>query len=340
MRTEGPPNAVMERRELGTSGLVVSAVGLGCMGMSQSYGPPDAEEAAQTIQRALDLGVTLIDTADAYGKGDNERLVGRAIAGRRREVVVATKFGLVPGASGTATNVDARPERVRGCCEASLKRLGIDAIDLYYLHRVDPSVPIEETVGAMAELVREGKVRFLGLSEAGPENIRRAHATHPIAALQSEYSLWTREPEVRVLPVCRELGIGFVPFSPLGRGFFAGAVRDAAAIPAGDVRRSLPRFQSGNIERNLTVLERFEAVARVKGCTPPQLALAWVLARGRDIVPIPGTKRRRYIEDNAAAAALPLSAAEVSEVETLFPIGNAAGTRYPAESMKLLDGNP
>ncbi len=330
---------MMQTRELGRSGLKVGAIGLGCMGMSQSYGPPDAEEAVQTIQRALDLGVTLIDTADAYGKGDNERLVGRAIRERREQVILASKFGIVPGASGPATNVDARPERVRGCCEASLERLGIDAIDLYYLHRVDPNVPIEETVGAMAELVHQGKVRFLGLSEAGPENIRRAHATHPIAALQSEYSLWTREPEGRVLPVCRELGIGFVPFSPLGRGFFAGAVRDAAAIPAGDVRRSLPRFQSGNIERNLTVLERFEAVARVKGCTPPQLALAWVLGRGRDIVPIPGTKRRRYLEDNAAAAAVSLSAAEVSELEALFPIGSAAGTRYPAESMKLLDGN-
>jgi aryl-alcohol dehydrogenase-like predicted oxidoreductase len=330
----------MQTRELGRSGLKVGAIGLGCMGMSQSYGPPDDEESVRTIQRALDLGVTLIDTADAYGKGANERLVGRATGGRRRDVVVATKFGLVPNASGPATNVDARPERVRGCCEASLDRLGIDVIDLYYLHRVDPNVPIEETVGAMAELVREGKVRFLGLSEAGPDNIRRAHATHPIAALQSEYSLWTREPEARVLPVCRELGIGFVPFSPLGRGFFAGAVKDAAAIPAGDVRRGLPRFQSGNIERNLTVLERFEGLARATGRTPPQLALAWVLAKGQEIVPIPGTKRRRYVEDNAAAAAQPLSAAEVADLDALFPIGSAAGTRYPAESMKLLDGNP
>jgi len=309
------------------------------MGMSQSYGPPDDEESARTIQRALDLGVTLIDTADAYGKGGNERLVGRAIAGRRRDVVLATKFGIVPNASGPATDVDARPERVRGCCEASLERLGIDVIDLYYLHRVDPNVPIEDTVGAMAELVKAGKVRFLGLSEAGPDNIRRAHATHPIAALQSEYSLWTREPEDRVLPVCRELGIGFVPFSPLGRGFFAGAVRDAAAIPAGDVRRGLPRFQSGNIECNVTVLERFEGLARAKECTPPQLALAWVLAKGRDIVPIPGTKRRRYVEDNVAAGALTLSAADVSDLDALFPIGTVAGTRYPAESMKLLDGN-
>src|SRR5712691_2745602 len=330
----------MRLRGVRTSRLRVSAIGLGCMGMSQSYGKGDDDESIRTIHRALDLGVTLIDTADAYAKGANERLVGEAIRGRRREVVLASKFGLIPGPSGPATEVDGRPERVRPSCEASLTRLGVDVIDLYYLHRVDPKIAIEETVGAMAELVREGKVRFLGLSEAGPESIRRAHATHPIAALQSEYSLWTREPEVRVLPVCRELGIGFVPFSPLGRGFFAGAVRDAAAIPAGDVRRSLPRFQSGNIERNLTVLERFEAVARVKGCTPPQLALAWVLARGRDIVPIPGTKRRRYIEDNAAAAALPLSASDVSDLDALFPVGSAAGTRYPAESMKLLDGNP
>ena len=310
------------------------------MGMSQSYGPPDDDESIRTIHGALDLGVTLIDTAEAYGKGSNEQLVGRAIGDRRAGVVLATKFGLVPSASGPATNVDARPERVQACCEASLQRLGIDVIDLYYLHRVDPHVPIEETVGAMADLVRDGKVRFLGLSEAGPDNIRRAHATHPIAALQSEYSLWTREPEARVLPVCRELGIGFVPFSPLGRGFFAGAVRDAAGIPAGDVRRGLPRFQGGNLEQNLAVLERFDEMARAKGCTPPQLALAWVLARAGDLVPIPGTKRRRYVEENAAAAELTLSPVELSDLDALFPVGAAAGTRYPAESMKLLDGNP
>ena len=310
------------------------------MGMSQSYGPPDDDESIRTIHGALDLGVTLIDTAEAYGKGSNEQLVGRAIGDRRAGVVLATKFGLVPSASGPATNVDARPERVRACCEASLQRLGIDVIDLYYLHRVDPHVPIEETVGAMADLVRDGKVRFLGLSEAGPDNIRRAHATHPIAALQSEYSLWTREPEARVLPVCRELGIGFVPFSPLGHGFFAGAVRDAAGIPAGDVRRGLPRFQGGNLEQNLAVLERFDEMARAKGCTPPQLALAWVLARAGDLVPIPGTKRRRYVEENAAAAELTLSPVELSDLDALFPVGAAAGTRYPAESMKLLDGNP
>ena len=327
----------MQTRELGRSGLKVGAIGLGCMGMSQSYGPPDDDESVRTIHAALDLGVTLIDTADAYGKGDNERLVGRAIRDRRAAVVLATKFGLVPSASGPATAVDARPERVRACLEASLERLGIDVIDLYYLHRVDSNVPIEETVGAMAGLVREGKVRFLGLSEAGPDNIRRAHATHSIAALQSEYSLWTREPETRVLPVCRELGIGFVPFSPLGRGFFAGAVREAAAIAAGDVRRGLPRFQGANLERNLTALDRFNGLARTKGCTPPQLALAWVLSNGADIVPIPGTKQRRYLEDNVRAASLPITSEEAAALDRLFPIGSAAGDRYPPESMKLLD---
>ena len=328
---------MMQTRELGRSGLKVGAIGLGCMGMSQSYGPPDDDESVRTIHAALDLGVTLIDTADAYGKGGNERLVGRAIRDRRAAVVLATKFGLVPSASGPATAVDARPERVRACLEASLERLGIDVIDLYYLHRVDSNVPIEETVGAMAGLVREGKVRFLGLSEAGPDNIRRAHATHSIAALQSEYSLWTREPETRVLPVCRELGIGFVPFSPLGRGFFAGAVREAAAIAAGDVRRGLPRFQGANLERNLTALDRFNGLARTKGCSPPQLALAWVLSKGADIVPIPGTKQRRYLEHNVRAASLPITSDEAAALDRLFPVGSAAGDRYPPESMKLLD---
>ena len=330
---------MMQTRELGRNGLKVGAIGLGCMGMSQSYGPPDDDESVRTIHRALALGVTMLDTADAYDRGGNERLVGRAIRGRRQNVVVATKFGLVTNASGPATDVDARPERVRACCDASLERLGIDTIDLYYLHRIDPSVPIEETVGAMAALVREGKVRFLGLSEAGPENIRRAHATHPLTAVQSEYSLWTREPETRSLPVCGELGIGFVPFSPLGRGFFAGAVRDAAAIGAGDVRRGLPRFQAGNLERNLPALERFEALARAKGWTAPQLALAWVLAKGGDLVPIPGTKRQHYLEENVAAASLSISAADLADLDALFPIGSATGTRYPAESMKLMDGN-
>ena len=322
---------------MGTSGLRVSAIGLGCMGMSQSYGTGDDDESIRTIHRALDLGVTLIDTADAYAKGANERLVGRAIGDRRRDVVLASKFGLIPGPSGPATEVDGRPERARPSCEASLTRLGVDVIDLYYLHRVDPKVPIEETVGAMAELVREGKVRFLGLSEAGPESIRRAHATHPIAALQSEYSLWTREPENAVLPVCRELGIGFIPFSPLGRGFLTGAVKEVDTLEQNDVRRRLPRFQAENLQRNIALVQPLEEMARSKGCSPPQLALAWLLAKGGDIIPIPGTKRRRYLEENVAATEMALTSADVAALDLAFPIGAAAGTRYPPESMRLLE---
>jgi aryl-alcohol dehydrogenase-like predicted oxidoreductase len=328
----------MQQRELGTSGLKVSAIGLGCMGMSQSYGTPDEEESQRTIHHALDLGITLIDTADAYGQGANELLVGRAIRDRRQQVVLASKFGLLPNpGGGTAVEVDARPARVRSCCEASLARLGIETIDLYYLHRVDPNVPIEDTVGAMAHLVREGMVRFLGLSEAGPQSLRRAHATHSIAALQSEYSLWTREPERTVVPVCRELGIGFVPFSPLGRGFLTGAVRNTATLETSDVRRKLPRFQPENLEKNLALLQPVEQMARTKGCTPAQIALAWVLAKGRDIVPIPGTKRRPYLEQNVAAADLALTAQEVAALDEALPIGTAAGTRYGAESMRLLE---
>lgn len=328
----------MKVRQLGTSGLTVSAIGLGCMGMSQSYGTPDDDESIRTIHRALDLGVTLIDTADAYGKGANERLVGQAIRARRHEVVLATKFGLVPPpGGGPATHVDARPERVRGCCEASLQRLGVDAIDLYYLHRIDPAVPVEDTVGAMSDLVRAGKVRFLGLSEAGPQLLRRAHTTHPIATLQSEYSLWTREPETSVLPSCRELGIGFVPFSPLGRGFLTGTVRDVNTLAGSDVRRKLPRFQPENFDRNMLLADRLEEIARAKGCSTAQLALAWLLTKEPDIVPIPGTKRVRYIEENAAAVDLALSADEVAALEAAFPMGAAAGTRYPAESMRLLE---
>jgi len=328
----------MKQRTLGRSGLTVGAIGLGCMGMSQSYGVPDDEESIRTIHRALDLGITLLDTAEAYGKGANERLVGQAIRDRRGEAVLASKFGLVPTPAGAlATDVDARPERVRTCCDASLLRLGVDTIDLYYLHRVDPKVPIEDTVGAMAELVGAGKVRFLGLSEAGPRTLRRAHAVHPIAALQSEYSLWTRELERTVLPVCRELGIGLVPFSPLGRGFLTGAVRDAAGFTNNDSRRNLPRFQAANLERNLSLLQPLEDLARTKGCSASQLALAWVLAKGDDIVPIPGTKRRRNLEENAGAASVTLSAADVAALDAAFPIGSAAGTRYPAESMRLLE---
>jgi aryl-alcohol dehydrogenase-like predicted oxidoreductase len=329
----------MKLRQLGSSGLTVSAIGLGCMGMSQSYGPPDDEESIRTLHRALDLGVTLIDTADAYGKGGaNERLVGQAIRARRLEIVLASKFGLVPPpGGGPATVVDARPERVRPCCDASLQRLGVDTIDLYYLHRIDPAVPVEETVGAMSDLVREGKVRYLGLSEAGPQSLRRAHATHPIAALQSEYSLWTREPEQSVLPVCRELGIGFVPFSPLGRGFLTGTVTDTQALSENDVRRKMPRFQHENFRQNMVLADRLEAMARAKGCSTAQLALAWLLTRGPDIVPIPGTKRVRYVEENAAAVDLSLMPDETAALESAFPIGAAAGTRYPADSMRLLE---
>jgi aryl-alcohol dehydrogenase-like predicted oxidoreductase len=328
----------MKVRELGTSGLSVSAIGLGCMGMSQSYGTPDEEESVRTIRRALDLGVTLMDTADAYGKGANEILVGRAIRDRRSGVVLASKFGLLPNpAGGTAVEVDARPARVRSCCEASLARLGVDTIDLYYLHRVDPNVPIEETVGAMARLVRDGMVRFLGLSEAGPQTLRRAHATHPIAALQSEYSLWTRDPERAVLPVCRELGIGFVPFSPLGRGFLTGAVKDTGTLESNDVRRKLPRFLPENFAKNLQLLHPLEDIARAQGCSASQVALAWVLAKGPDIVPIPGTKRRQYLEENAAAVDIVLSAQEIAALDEAFPLNRAAGTRYGSEAMRLLE---
>jgi aryl-alcohol dehydrogenase-like predicted oxidoreductase len=328
----------MKLRELGMSGLTVSAMGLGCMGMSQSYGTPDDEESVRTIHRALDLGVTLIDTADVYGKGANEQLIGRAIRDRRHGVVLASKFGLVPNpAGGTATDVDARPERVRACCDASLSRLGVETIDLYYLHRVDPAVAVEDTVGAMADLVRDGKVRFLGLSEAGPQSIRRAHATHPIAALQSEYSLWTREPERSMLPLCRDLGIGFVPFSPLGRGFLSGAVKRVEALESSDVRLRLPRFQAENFQRNLELIRPLEGMARAKQCSPSQVALAWVLAKAPHIVPIPGTKRRRNLEENVAAAEISLSTADVVTLDEAFPVGIAAGTRYPADSMRLLE---
>jgi aryl-alcohol dehydrogenase-like predicted oxidoreductase len=327
----------MEQRRLGTSGLTVSAIGLGCMGMSQSYGAGNDEESVRTIHRALDLGVTYLDTADVYGQGSNEKLVGQAIRERRQDVVLGTKFGLIPSPSGPATSVDGRPERVRRSCEASLRRLGIDVIDLYYLHRVDPNTPIEDTVGAMSELVREGKVRFLGLSEAGPRTIRRAHRTHPIAALQSEYSLWSREPESAVLPVCRELGIGFVPFSPLGRGFLSGVVKETEKLEQNDVRRRLPRFQEGNLKQNIVLVQRLEAMARSKGCSAPQLALAWLLAKGHEIVPIPGTKRRRYLEENVRSMEIALNGEDLAALEEAFPSESVAGERYPPESMRLIE---
>jgi aryl-alcohol dehydrogenase-like predicted oxidoreductase len=319
----------METRTLGTQGLEVSALGLGCMGMSEFYGRADESEAIATIRRALELGVTFLDTADMYGWGANERLVGKAIEGRRDDVVLATKFGNVRGPNGEYLGIDGSPAYVRSACEASLERLGVETIDLYYQHRVDLQTPIEETVGAMAALVQEGKVRHLGLSEAAPDTIRRAQAVHPITALQSEYSLWTRDPEAEVLPTVRELGIGFVAYSPLGRGFLSGRIRSTDDLEERDFRRRGPRFQEENLQRNLELVGKVEQLAAEKSATPSQVALAWVLARGDDIVPIPGTKRRSYLEENAAAAAIELSMADVEQLERAFPVGVAAGDRYP-----------
>ncbi len=323
----------MEKRILGTRGLAVSALGLGCMGMSEFYAGRDDAESIATIHRALDLGVTLLDTADMYGPFTNERLVGRAIAGRRGTVVLATKFGNVRGEDGSFQGVSGRPDYVKRCCDASLERLSVDVIDLYYQHRVDPEVPIEETVGAMADLVRAGKVRFLGLSEAAPQTIRRAHAEHPITALQTEYSLWTRDPEDEVLPTCRELGIGFVAYSPLGRGFLTGRFRANDDLPADDYRHRHPRFTGTNFEKNFDLVTRIEAIAAEKGCTPAQLALAWILAQGDDIVPIPGTKRRAYLEQNLAALDVTLSAQELARIADAAPKGATAGARYPEAAM-------
>ncbi len=320
---------MLEQRRLGSGGLVVSAIGLGCMGMSEFYGATDEGESAATIQRALDLGVTLIDTADIYGPFTNERLVGRALRGRREEAVLATKFGNVRNERGERLGIDGSPDYVRRACEASLERLGVDHIDLYYQHRVDPSTPIEDTVGAMAGLVEQGKVRFLGLSEASPATIRRAHAMHPISALQSEYSLWTRDPEDAVLETVRELGIGFVAYSPLGRGFLTGQFADTEKLAADDFRRNNPRFQGENARHNAALVETVVAVAGEKGVTPAQVALAWVLSRGDDVVPIPGTKRRTYLEQNVVAAGIELSRDELERLEQAFPRGAAAGERYP-----------
>ena len=328
----------MERRSLGTVGLEVPALGLGCMGMSDFYGGRDETESVATINRALDLGVTFLDTADVYGTGTNEELVGRTIRGRRHEVVLATKFGNVRAPDGTFLGVDGRPEYVRACCDASLKRLGVEVIDLYYQHRVDKNTPIEETVGAMAELVAQGKVRFLGLSEASAATLRRACAVHPITALQSEYSLWTRDVEEEILPACRELGVGFVAYSPLGRGFLTGTIRSAADLDADDVRRRHPRFTADNLRKNLDLVRTVEAVARANGVTPAQVALAWVLSRGKDVVPIPGTKRRRYLEDNIGALGVTLTVADLARLDAAFPAGAAAGSRYPEPMMARLDG--
>jgi aryl-alcohol dehydrogenase-like predicted oxidoreductase len=318
----------MDRRKLGTQGLEVSELGLGCMGMSEFYGTTDEGEAIATIHRALELGIDFLDTADMYGRGTNEELVGKAIADRRDEVVLATKFGNVRNDDGSR-EVRGDAEYVRQACDASLRRLGLDNVDLYYQHRVDFRVPIEETVGAMAELVEAGKVRYLGLSEASPETIRRAHAVHPISALQSEYSLWTRDPEDGVLDTCRELGIGFVAYSPLGRGFLTGQIRSADDLDEGDFRRGNPRFRGDNFQRNLDLVERVAEIADEKGRTPGQIALAWVLSRGDDVVPIPGTKRRRYLEENAEAADVELTDEELERIEQAFPKGAASGERYP-----------
>jgi aryl-alcohol dehydrogenase-like predicted oxidoreductase len=323
----------MKHRKLGTQGLTVSALGLGCMGMSEFYGTRDDHESIATIHRSLDLGVNFLDTADMYAVGENERLVGRAIKGRRKEVVLATKFGNMRNEKGDFLGINGRPEYVRQCCDASLLRLGVDQIDLYYQHRVDPQVPIEETVGAMAELVRAGKVKYLGLSEAGVATLRRAMKVHPISALQSEYSLWTRDMEAEILPACRELGIGFVPYSPLGRGFLTGQFKKIEDLPEGDRRHIFPRFQGENFNANLKLAEKVQILAKKKKCTAAQLALAWVLGQGGDIVPIPGTKRRKYLEENVASMSVELTAADLNEISAAAPLGAAAGQRYHDQAM-------
>jgi aryl-alcohol dehydrogenase-like predicted oxidoreductase len=319
----------MRKRKLGTQGLVVSELGLGCMGMSEFYGARDDAESLRTIDRAIELGIDFLDTADVYGPLINEELVGRALRGRRDRVVLATKFGSVRSPDGKFLGVDGRPEYVRACAEGSLKRLGVDVIDLYYQHRVDPKTPIEDTVGAMADLVKAGKVRCLGLSEAAPATIRRAHAVHPISAVQTEYSLWTRDPEGELLSTVRELGIGFVAYSPLGRGFLTGAVSGAGQFSDGDRRNALPRFQGENLDKNLALVARVRELAAARQVTPAQLALAWVLAQGEDIVPIPGTKRTKYLEENVGATALTLSPADLAALDAALPKGAAAGDRYP-----------
>jgi aryl-alcohol dehydrogenase-like predicted oxidoreductase len=327
----------MQTRKLGTQGLQVAALGLGCMGMSEFYGATNEAESIRTLHRALDRGVTLLDTADMYGVGANEELVGRAIQDRRAQVVLATKFGSVRDQNGNFQGIDGSPHYVKQACEASLRRLGVEHIDLYYQHRVDPHTPIEETVGAMAELVQAGKVRFLGLSEAAVNTVRRAHAVHPLAALQTEYSLWSREPETELLPTLRELGIGFVPYSPLGRGFLTGQIKKFDDLAPDDFRRHAPRFQGDNFQQNIDLVHQLEKLATQKGCTPAQLALAWLLAQGPDVVPIPGTRRVATLEQNLGALDVTLSAAELAQIEAVAPLGAAAGERYPAAIMDDLD---
>jgi aryl-alcohol dehydrogenase-like predicted oxidoreductase len=329
----------MTERELGRSGVKVSAIGLGCMGMSEFYAPREMndEESVRVIHRYLDYGGNFLDTADVYGVGRNEVLVGKAIRDRRDKVVLATKFANVRGPQGEFLGVRGDPPYVRECCDASLKRLGVDHIDLYYQHRVDPKTPIEDTVGAMAALVRAGKVRLLGLSEASPATIRRAAKVHPIAALQTEYSLWSRDPEAEILPTVRELGITFVAYSPLGRGFLSGQYNKPDDLPADDVRRNHPRFQGENFQKNLDLVRKVEQLAAAKGCTPSQLALAWVLARGDNVVPIPGTKRLRYLEENLGAMRVRLTREELAQIDAVLPAGSTAGERYHAQAMKAID---